>query len=74
MPVALQTARDENNPPTYHDAACIFVEAGKLDEAFDCVRRAADAEYEHMDKLRDDPDLTPLRARPDWRALLGQIM
>jgi len=69
MPVALRTAKD--NVHTYHNAACILVEAGRLDEAFDCVRRAKEGDYPHMDKLVSDDDLAPLVERDDWKALFG---
>ena len=69
MPVALETAK--KNVFTYHNAACALVKAGRLDEAMDCVRRAAEGAYPHMDKLEADDDLAPLRAREDWKALFA---
>jgi pentatricopeptide repeat protein len=69
MPVALETAT--RNPYTYHSAACCLVKAGRLDEAMDCVRRAKEAEYDHLDKLQVDDDLAPLMEREEWRTLFG---
>ncbi len=69
MPMALETAKD--NPYTYHSAACCLVKAGRLDEAMDAVRHAAEAEYEHLDKLEVDDDLAPLMEREEWKRLFG---
>ena len=71
MPVALRTAKEGNNPHTYHNAACVLVAAGRFDEAMECVRLARDEGYPHMDKIESDDDLTPLRARDDWKALFA---
>jgi hypothetical protein len=48
-----------------------LVKAGRLDEAMECVRRAKEAEYDHLDKLRVDDDLAPLMEREEWKALFG---
>lgn len=69
MPVALQTAEEAPNSFTFHNAACVLVEAGKLDEAMHCVERAQAHGYPHMDKIQADDDLAPLRSREQWAAL-----
>lgn len=69
MPVALHSAREDNNPHTYHNAACVYVRAGKLDDAMRCCELAAAAKYPSMASLLADDDLAPLRGRPEWKTL-----
>ncbi len=69
MDVALRTAKE--NSHTYHNAAGIFVRAGKLDEAVECVRLAKAAGYPHMDKVKSDADLAPIADRKDFQELVG---
>ena len=69
MDVALETAEEGPNSYTFHNAACILVKAGRLDEAMHCVQRAAHHEYPLMEQLRDDEDLDPLKDREEWKAL-----
>lgn len=60
---------EDDNPHTYHSAACLLVKAGQLDRAVDCLRRARAAGYPHMDRVETDDDLEAIRDRPDFRAL-----
>jgi hypothetical protein len=71
MDAALHTAAGENNPHTYHNAACVLVKAGMLDEALDCVRRARDEGYPHMDLIAGDDDLLAIRDRPEFQRLIA---
>lgn len=71
MDVALRAAK--NNPPTYHNAACIYAYCGKIDEAFECVRLAKESGYTDLEKMRTDPDLAVVAKKKGkaWDALFG---
>jgi len=69
LPVALTTAEESGNSYTFHNAACLLVKAGRLDEAMHCVQRAKHHDYPLMDQIESDDDLAALRERPEWKAL-----
>lgn len=69
--VALRTAEESSNSYTFHTVACLFVKAGRLDEAMHCVQRAVHHEYPLLDKLIVDDDLAALRDREEWKALFS---
>jgi len=68
MPRALTYA--EKDPPLLHNAACIYVAAGQLEPALECVRLAKQYGYD-VAKLRADDDLAPLRALPGYLELVS---
>jgi hypothetical protein len=43
------------------------------DQAMDALRRAVDNGYKAADRLRNDPELEPLRSRDDFKKLLGEV-
>ncbi len=47
--------------------------AVELDRAMALLRRAADAGFHNVDRMRRDPDLDPLRARPDFQAMMADL-
>jgi thioredoxin 1 len=61
------------NPYIYHSAACAYVAVGNVDKAFEQVRMAALADYDHLDKLEVDVDLGVLLDRADFKALFQDI-
>ncbi len=52
------------------NAACAFARLGQLDEAMLWLERAIAAGFTDRASLAQDEDLAPLRARPDFQALL----
>jgi serine/threonine-protein kinase len=47
--------------------------ATELDRAMTLLRLAADGGYRVVDCMRRDPDLDPLRARPDFQAMMADL-
>jgi hypothetical protein len=45
----------------------------ELDTALALLRRAADAGFGNVYWMRRDPDLDPLRARPDFQAMMADL-
>lgn len=52
-----------------HNLACIYVEAGRIDDAFEMCEAAVATEYPSLDKMRVDTDLGPLLDEPRFQAL-----
>jgi hypothetical protein len=50
---------------------CYHARLGDLDEAMDYLRRAVAAGFTKAQSYREDPDLAPLRSRPDFQRLLA---
>ncbi len=63
----VQHARE--NPYITHAAACSYVAVGRLDDAFAQAKLAVELGYDHLDRMKVDPDLGPLLERDDWEAL-----
>jgi tetratricopeptide (TPR) repeat protein len=60
------------NPYIYHSAACAYAAVGDIDRALDQVGRAIEHEYEHIEKMETDPDLSPLHHDPRFGALFNE--
>lgn len=61
----------QENPYIHHSAACAYVAVGEHDKAFEQVKRAVLADYDHLDKLEEDTDLGPLLAWPLFKELFA---
>lgn len=54
-----------------HNAACAFAQTGQIEKALDMVELAVKHEYVHLEKLKFDPDLAPIKDEPRLKALVG---
>jgi hypothetical protein len=54
-----------------HSAACVYALTGDHERALDQIRLAVATRYEHLDLVKDDPDLDAVRHRAEFRALFG---
>jgi serine/threonine-protein kinase len=45
----------------------------EADRAMEWLRRAVAAGYQHVALMRKDPDLDPLRSRPDFQLLMMDL-
>ena len=68
MPEALRIAA-ESNPPTFHNAACIFAKSGDPERALECVALAKKHGYEGFARMKDDEDLATIARRPEFLRL-----
>jgi hypothetical protein len=55
----------------YYNTACFESRAGRLDAALAHLRRALELAPEMAELARDDEDLTPLRAQPEFGEITG---
>jgi tetratricopeptide (TPR) repeat protein len=63
-----------DDPPygaVYYNTACFESRAGRLDAALAHLRRALELAPEMAELARDDEDLTPLRAQPEFGEITG---
>ena len=60
------------DPFIYHSAACAYASVGEEDKAFDQVKKAFSANYDHLDQVETDADLGALRERPEFKALFAE--
>jgi hypothetical protein len=63
--------RDQMAGLMLYNMGCYLVRVGELEQAMSCLRRAIAAGYRTAKSYRQDPDLDPLRSRPDFQRLLA---
>jgi hypothetical protein len=63
----------EENPHIFHSAACAYAAIGELPRALASVRNAISHDYEHIEKMETDPDLSPLHADPEFAPQFAAI-
>jgi hypothetical protein len=57
----------------WFNMACFATGLGRFEEAMRCLHQAVERGYRDPLKYRNDPDLEPLRWRPKFRRLLGEL-
>ncbi len=62
-----------DNPYIYHSAACAYAAVGDVDRAFEQVKLAVAADYDHLDRVEVDVDLGTLLDRADFKALFQDL-
>jgi tetratricopeptide (TPR) repeat protein len=70
MPSALERAKEF--PAIFHNAACLYADAGNLDLAMKAVEDAKRYHYDEMDKIRDEPSLARLHTRKAWQRVFAK--
>lgn len=60
------------NPNIFHSAACAYAAVGDLPRAMTAVRDAISHDYEHIEKMETDPDLSPLHGDPSFAAIFAE--
>ncbi len=60
-------------PGLFFNAACVFAQLGRIDDAMEGVRAAVAHGYEKLQTLATEQDLAPLRAREDFRELVKHV-
>lgn len=62
----------QNDTPLYHyQLARLFCSVGMIDDAVHQFRQAYDEKYPKLKDSLTDPAFAPLRARPEYKALMG---
>lgn len=69
---ALCEQHGPQNPSIFHNTACVWVRLGDHERALAAVHAAVRYHYEHLEKLRVDDDLLPIRHDPRFSAAFAQ--
>jgi adenylate cyclase len=64
---------DPTEPMVLYNVACIYSMAGRIEDALDCLEKAARAGLSQKEWYEHDSNLDPLRSRPRFRALLKEL-
>ena len=67
----IELPEEEVTAPFWYNMACYATQVGKFREAIRYLNRAVDVGYNNKAKLRNDPDLEPLRWHAGFKALLA---
>ena len=59
------------DPVMLYNVVCVYSRLGELERAIDTLGQAIAAGYENFPWLHNDPDLDPLRDRPDFQAVVA---
>jgi TolB-like protein/Flp pilus assembly protein TadD/predicted Ser/Thr protein kinase len=57
----------------FYNLGCFYALGGDTDRAFECLGRAVDCGYAHLDWLEHDSDLERLRGDPRWGELVARF-
>ena len=63
-------AGDPADAVSAYNLACLLARDGRAEEALRALRRAVDAGYDRWERMAEDPDLAPLRGRPEFEELM----
>ena len=56
-----------------YNVACLFSQAGEVDEAIDTLGQAVSAGLRYKDWIEHDSDFDPLRENPRFKELLARL-
>jgi serine/threonine protein kinase/Tfp pilus assembly protein PilF len=70
---SLALTMDPTEPMVLYNVACIYSMAGRIEDALDCLEKAARAGLSQKEWYEHDSNLDPLRSRPRFRALLKEL-
>lgn len=62
-----------HNATAHYNLACSLALAKRNGAALDELRRAVQLGYRDLDWMQQDPDLDPLKERPEFHALLREL-
>ncbi|HVA64966.1 MAG TPA: tetratricopeptide repeat protein [Terriglobales bacterium] len=67
----VQDITGADTPRFHYDLSRLFCSMGMLDDALHQFRQAYEQHYRDLKKSLTDPEFAPLRARPEYRLLMG---
>lgn len=67
----MQDVSGQDTPRFHYDLSRLFCSMGMLDDAVHQFRQAYEQHYKGLKASLTDPEFAPLRARPEYRALMG---
>jgi len=65
---------DSEEPTTLYNVACVYSLQGRVDDALDCLERAAKHGFRQRSWVENDSDLIALRESPRFQSLLDQLV
>jgi adenylate cyclase len=68
---ALAAVTDDSS--AFYNLGCFYALGGEIDRAFECLGRAVDCGYAHLDWLEHDSDLEGLRGDARWGELVARF-
>jgi serine/threonine protein kinase/tetratricopeptide (TPR) repeat protein len=71
---SLARVMEPNEPMVLYNVACIYSVAGKIEEALDCLEKAAETGLSQREWYEHDSDLDPLRDHPRFKVLLDRLL
>jgi Tfp pilus assembly protein PilF len=73
--VCLEVATEitPDNAVAWYNLACAQAQSGATKKALRSVTRAVDEGFANLEQLREDPDLDPLRDRPEFAKLVASL-
>jgi len=66
-------AIDPNDPSVLYNVACVYCQAGQLEEAVDCLEKSITSGMGQKEWIEHDSDLDALRNHPRFQALLDRL-
>ncbi len=64
---------DPEEPSILYNVACVYSNLGRMDEAIDCLEKAAAHGFSDKDWVLHDTDLDPLRSHPRFQELINRL-
>lgn len=68
----ISIAQDQEDSGIYFNMACAYSHVGQQQKALEALGRALDLGWADPKAMVDDPDLQPLRERPEFKALVDR--
>lgn len=62
-----------SNATAHYNLACSFALSERPEDAFASLRKAVELGYADYEWMRQDPDLKPIAAEPEFRRLLEKV-
>jgi non-specific serine/threonine protein kinase len=64
---------DPDEQATLYNVACVYSVLGRHDEAIECLEKAVQHGFSHVEWVEHDSDFTSLRGHPRFKALLEKL-
>lgn len=65
---------EPDKPSFLYNRACILCRLGRVNDALDALEMAVAGGFDDFEHMTHDPDLRPLRARPEFRVFRARAL
>src|SRR5262249_17280833 len=66
-------AMEPEEPAVLYNVACTYAVLGEVDKAIDCLDKAFQQGFGHLEWVANDPDLARLRDHPRYKRLMWEL-